>query len=251
LIVACCISFYSNGAYAQDLSGLFGTWKISGTGTSEDPACGASYISGEARILQRMTNETMEAYQGRMVSSITHESCDNSLEEDMQIALFVDGDRVSVTFEDRDRPPHFLILSSQKMEITFRSGGYLLWEKTVEPSNIARAAEAKENLAQNSYEEASDIYREILLSRSRGENEVESVLWQYFDEKAACEVDSMMAVTAEQSLSFYEIVNLIDPESFGATNSEMLADFDRAEYNSRTSACNKEIDEKFGMTEGE
>ena len=249
-VVACCLSLIPNGANAQDVSGLFGTWAITGKGTSADPSCGASNISGTARIFQRVTNEKYEMYQGRMVSSITFDYCDEPLDQDMVTILYVDGDRVMVTFEDENRSPYVLEIDGRRMYAEFPGLGFLRMDKIADASDTERAEEVRASISQQFYDDSSQMIRDMLRQRQKDEGAVEGLLWQYFDARASCKINSMLAVTTEQSLSFYEIVNLIDPKSFGAANSELMAKFDRAEYRSRESVCFKAIDNDFGLIEG-
>ena len=251
-LIAYSLMLVPNGAYSQDISGLFGTWTLTGASRYEKPECGNAFLTGEVQVLQRITSseyEAYEAYDGRITSTISYENCDESLDEDMGVHLFVNGDQVTVVYEDQDREQNVLAKNGNVLDVFWSESGFFHWEKTAEASDVDRASEARKNIAQTGYDKGANSLRTVLISRGQKVSDVEDTLWQYYDRNASCQVDSMIEVAAETSVSFYEMANMIDPQTGGATNVVMVDVFDTGDYNSRALSCVENLKIELGINQ--
>ena len=229
-------------ADAQDPAGLFGTWKITGTHALPAPDCGDTVTNGELRVLQRVTDARSILYQGFVKFSQSYENCEDGVEEVSEALLNVDESRVIVTYENPDWFPDILTLDGDLMEGTDTNGTETEWVKISEPSDDDRAQEVKTSVAQREYDAWADQIRAALLSNGHTESDAEAILWKYFDGQAACQVDTLRAMAAESSLSFYELVNMIDTElAGGITNTRVFFELNQPSYETRTNLCQETL----------
>lgn len=224
-------------AQAQDVADLFGTWSATASGPSGDPNCGDAHVTGEIRVLQRASHEDVVLYQGVMTSETTYSNCDGVRTSSSEAQLVVNDDKVEIYYTNPEWFPDYLVRAGDTMTGPDSAGLVGHWVKTSGPDDASRAAEVKAAMAQSSYEESASAIRESMLSQGLDPAVSESTLWQFFDGMAACEVDALMTSSAEQSLSFYELVNMIDPLSGGISNMDIYDSFDRKSFNARSSAC--------------
>lgn len=233
---------FAANAGAQDLSDMFGTWSVTGSGSYEYPDCGRKSIEGSLRVLQRATDDNEEVYHALLSFEERFETCDTINQQEVHTFIKVNGDSVQLTYADPTWSPDMLVRTGDVMEGSDSSRFRTRWIKIAGPSDAQRAAEVKSNLANQLYGENADAMRYVLRSNGMSESEAEERLWQLFDAEAACMVDSLRASAARQSLSFYELVNLIDPAATGITNQELLDKFDNSANRTLEQAC---VDEEF------
>ena len=197
-----------------------------------------------------MSQEEWVLYMGVMTVETKFEHCEHVTTAKSRAYIAVRGDHVDISYENSNWAPDFLVRTGDVMKGPDAAGVVGHWIRQSGPSDSARAAEAKKNIAQAAYEQFSDRVREALLSQGHDEAKVESILWKNFDASAACQVDALMASAAEQSLSFYELVNMIDPVAGGMSNMELHDSFDQKSFSSRTKFCLKQSDAMLKIDQG-
>ena len=241
---------FCSPAIAQDVAGLFGTWEFSGTLVEPSANCGVSTSKGQLRVFQRASNSQAILYQGVVTSVLHRELCPDEPEETIQVLLVVDGSKVSVTYENPDWYPDILELDGTVMEGTDAIGTNTRWVRTAGPSDSARIEGVRASIAQREYDAGSKVVRNALISNGHSEAQAEELLWDYFDGMADCQIDPLVEVANENSLSIYEIINIIDTDiSGGMTNSEMYYEFDQRSYDKRSVLCVETLTRELGINE--
>lgn len=227
---------------------MFGTWTVSAVGFSDHPTCGQTVLNGSLQVQQRLPNKLFEMYKGTVESQISYASCDDPMGEVVNATLTVQGNVVTISYDNSSWSPDLLKRVGDVMEGWDSKEVRSRWVKVAGASDSTRAAEAQKNISQTMYEQASDQIRAEIVAQGYDETDAENRLREFFDAAAACEVGSLMISAAEQGLSFYELVNLIDTGSIGLMNSDLQEAFDVKPFNARMRQCNDDIYGDYGLT---